>query len=181
MDGFIRFNTNNFFDRDAVLNAVDAAKFPIARRQGGLVRKVAQRSMPYRKKPASPGRPPSAHKDRKRGPLLRKRLFFAWDPGSGSVVVGPDKLGDSKAPEKLEFGGTVTIRTVIRKPRIRGKLSPAAKEAFLRKVKDGSIKLKQETPIVIEKRIYLQSRSYMGPALRECDAAILEMWQDQVV
>jgi hypothetical protein len=60
--------------------------------------------------PSEPGTPP------RRGPsdLLRRFIFFAWEPIRETVVVGPVALGRPRpegsaaqtVPELLEFGGT---------------------------------------------------------------------------
>ncbi len=55
--------------------------------------------------PSKPGRPPHRHSD----PQLYKRTFFAFDPASRSVVIGPEGFSRSKAPNVLEFGGTVRV------------------------------------------------------------------------
>lgn len=79
------------------------------RRLGGTVRKIDRRSQ--RDRPAgqvSPvGSPPFAHTR-----LLKDFTFFAWDPLTKSVVVGPARLSGLRgdAPHALEHGGkSVTI------------------------------------------------------------------------
>jgi phage gpG-like protein len=98
---------SNFFDRDAVLSRVGRKKGKVMNKAGGLVRKIAQHSMRYRKAASTPGSPPSAHKNGM-GPLMRKFLFYALDPSTDTVVVGPARLVKSTdAPAIEEFGGTV--------------------------------------------------------------------------
>lgn len=124
-----------FFDRGAVLRAVERAKMQVMSRKGALVQKIAQQSIRAapqmklevmtaqqrqlyyiatavakkegRKKPqrpkarSQPGHPPYSWTG-----LLRRFIYFAYDPGRESVVIGPVKLpiqGD--VPHVLEFGG----------------------------------------------------------------------------
>lgn len=53
--------------------------------------------------PSKPGEPP-----RMRVGLIKKLMFFAYDPGNRSVVVGPAIIDNpTGAPETLEYGGFV--------------------------------------------------------------------------
>jgi hypothetical protein len=88
-------------------------------RFGAVVRRVAQTSMRYRKSASPPGSPPSAHKSKRlaalkkagrakhNGALLRELLFFAYDPKTASVVVGPlgFKARGTPVPALHEHGG----------------------------------------------------------------------------
>jgi hypothetical protein len=108
-----------FFDRGAVEKAAGRAKIKALSRFGAVVRRVAQTSMRYRKSASKPGQPPSAHKSKRlaslkkmgrarhNGALLRELLFFAYDPKTGSVVVGPVgfKTKGTPVPALHEFGG----------------------------------------------------------------------------
>lgn len=113
-----------FFDRKAVLDAVDKARLRVLKEYGRRVRKRAQASLQYSDKTSAPGQPPFAHKTRRvtrksrsTGRIrqrsvsyLREFLYFAYDPSSKSVVVGPARLSnvaDPEAPHILEYGGTV--------------------------------------------------------------------------
>lgn len=112
-----------FFDRQAVIDAIGKGKAAALRRFGGYLATVAKRSMRYRKGASAPGQPPSAHKDanlaRKKklgfskhnGALLREFLYYAFDPTTESVVVGPQgfrtKGGGMTVPQLHEYGGTV--------------------------------------------------------------------------
>jgi hypothetical protein len=92
-----------FFDRKTVQRALVPAKRKFLSKVGAFVRRSAQTSMRYRKGPSKPGSPPSAHKER--GALLRKLLWFAYDPSNDSVVVGPVATRKAEAPRLNEFGG----------------------------------------------------------------------------
>ncbi len=115
-----------FFDRAAVINAVDRATLKVFKEFGRLVRKGAQKSLVYSDKVSSPGSPPHAHKSntitriskstgKKRirsVSFLREFIFFVFDKSSRSVVIGPTRLANTMSPESLpalEYGGTSTI------------------------------------------------------------------------
>lgn len=115
-----------FFDRAAVVNAVDKATLRIFKEFGRLVRKTAQKSLKYGDKPSPPGSPPTAHrsntvtrkskstgKTRRRSvSFLREYLFFAYDQTAKSVVIGPARLNNTvsaDAPAALEYGGTSAV------------------------------------------------------------------------
>ena len=109
-----------FFDRRAVTSAMDKATVKSLSKFGAFVRRAAQTSMRYRKGASQPGQPPSAHKSKQlaalkkmgrakhNGALLRELLFFAYDPTTRSVVVGPlgFKAKGTPVPALHEFGGT---------------------------------------------------------------------------
>lgn len=90
----------SFFDRAAVVNALGKAKAGAMSRMGAFVRRRARSLIRRRKKSSSAGQPPSDH-----GGALKRLLFFAYDPGAQSTVVGPEKFGESNGANALEFGG----------------------------------------------------------------------------
>jgi hypothetical protein len=73
-----------------------------------------QRSMRYRKKPSKPGEPPSAHKDSKRGPLVRKLTKFSVNERDLTSVTGPEisrgTPSEKPVPQTLNEGGRVKRR-----------------------------------------------------------------------
>lgn len=94
---------NLFFDRAAVIDAVGRATASSLSKVGAYIQRRARSSMRKRKRIAAPGLPPSRHEG-----SLARFLFFSWDPGSRSVVVGPEKLNnDDDVPHLQEFGGTI--------------------------------------------------------------------------
>lgn len=96
-----------FFDRKAVISKVDAATRKVLSKFGAFVRRTARGSIRSRRKPAPPGAPPSSHTG-----LLKKFIFFGYDPAQRSVVIGPARLGGrgyGEAPSILEYGGQTTI------------------------------------------------------------------------
>lgn len=102
-----------FFDRPAVMKALNNKERRVMSRTGAIVRGAMRRSLGRSggKKgiKSEPGQPPR----RQKLGLLHGRTFFSYDPDAHSVVVGPEFLGKSKSstqpvPAVLEFGGNVT-------------------------------------------------------------------------
>lgn len=120
-----------FFDRAAVMKAISATQRRAFTRAGGFARKTAMRKIrPVGKSrtivrqgltaaefakqvraeryrlASKPGQPPKS-----RTGLLRRNIFFAFDPPNG-VVVGPARFpgGRQMIPRVLEEGGTVRRR-----------------------------------------------------------------------
>lgn len=111
-----------FFNRRAVIDAIgekQAERLAIA---GDYVKEAARRSMRYRKKPSLPGTPPSANAEDQSKALLRKHLYFAFDAGRKTIVVGPAKLGQSRVASLHEHGGK--HQRVRRKPKQVGQSGP---------------------------------------------------------
>jgi len=101
-----------FFDRKAVQNAADRATRRVLSRFGAFVRRGARSSIRKRKKPSEPGRPPSSHTG-----LLKRFIFFGYEPRRRSVVIGPVRLNQmvGDAPAALEHGGTSRVVTGSRR------------------------------------------------------------------
>ncbi|HSV28701.1 MAG TPA: hypothetical protein VLL76_04055 [Candidatus Omnitrophota bacterium] len=119
-----------FFDRQAVIVQADAATRKVLSKFGAFVRRTARGSIRRRKKTSEPGAPPSGHTG-----LLKRLIFFAYDPDRRSVVIGPAPLrAKVEAPPLLEYGGTARRkdrrgRTVTARYRARPFMGPAlAKE-----------------------------------------------------
>ena len=92
-----------FFDRAAVTGAVDRATRRALSRFGAFVRQTARRSLRTRTGSAPPGQPPHSHTG-----LVRRFIWFAYEPARSSVVIGPARLtgrGRGEAPSLLEHGG----------------------------------------------------------------------------
>ena len=92
-----------FFDRAKVQKAVTDAARKVLSRFGAFVRTGAKSSIRKRKKISQPGQPPSSHTG-----LLKRLIFFGYDPSKKSVVIGPTPLGSgtAEAPPLLEYGGS---------------------------------------------------------------------------
>lgn len=90
-----------FFDREAVMEAVDRATLRVLSRFGSFVRTRARTSIRRRKGTSPADGPPYSHVG-----LLRNLIFFAFDADRRSVVVGPVLINSpTGAPENLEYGG----------------------------------------------------------------------------
>lgn len=133
-----------FFDRAAVMREIDAGTRKVLSKFGAYVRTAAKssiRNAPFhvRKKRgeertnfsrsiSKPGQPPFS-----RSGLLKKFIYFAYDPSHKSVVIGPEKLnGKNKgdAPSLLEYGGTTTLTSFGRKRTARFAARPYMRPAF---------------------------------------------------
>ncbi|HNQ22488.1 MAG TPA: hypothetical protein PKK06_05280 [Phycisphaerae bacterium] len=113
-----------FFDTRAVTKRVDKATRKVLSKFGAFVRTGAKHSIRKRKAVSKPGEPPSSHIG-----LLRKFIFFGYDAGRRSVVIGPlrlnQKVGD--APQALEYGGTSTVVEGLRGKRKKRRVRIAAR------------------------------------------------------
>ena len=117
-----------FFDRKAVSGAVDRAERRVLSRFGAFVRRGARSSIRRRKRISEPGQPPSSHTG-----LLKRNIFFLYEPLRSSVVIGPVLLGKgTDAPRLLEHGGVVTRRKRKRRVRVKYKPRPFMGPAFER-------------------------------------------------
>jgi hypothetical protein len=135
--------TKWFFDKEAVVNAVDKATRGVLSRFGAYVRRTAKSSIRQSKNVSKEGSPPRSHTG-----LLKQFIFFAYDPDTQGVVIGPEKLNAKigSAPETLEYGGQNTVATYRRRK------------------------------IVGKKVIRIAARPYMHPALAKELPGLPEMW-----
>lgn len=93
-----------WFDDARVIRMMNRKERIALNRFGSTVRKHAQYSMKTQKGSAPPGEPPYAH-GRK---LLKRLLFYSFEPTTKSVIVGPVRLNETKdfhVPLVLEEGG----------------------------------------------------------------------------
>jgi hypothetical protein len=127
MDARLKKSTSMFFDRAVVRSRVDIATRRVLSRFGAFVRRTAKGSIRKRRRTSAPGQPPSSHTG-----LLRRFIFFGYDPSARSVIIGPAQLtgqGRGDAPSLLEYGGTFTGeqrgRRKTRRYRARPFMGPA--------------------------------------------------------
>lgn len=119
-----------FFDRQTVMNAVNRAERRVLSKFGAFVRRGAKSSIRKRKSVSEPGRPPSSHTG-----LLRKMIFFVYEPHRGSVVIGPVELNKgTDAPRLLEHGGQVIRREKNQRKRLVYRPRPFMGPAFEREL-----------------------------------------------
>lgn len=96
-----------FFDSPKVTRSVDKTTRKVLSRFGAFVRRTAKQSIRKRKKSSPAGQPPSSHTG-----LLKRFIFFGYDPRKKSVVIGPELLTDGsqgQAPSVLEYGGKIAF------------------------------------------------------------------------
>lgn len=122
-----------FFDRAAVIADMDETTRRALSKAGAFIRTRARTSMRRRRGVSPPGQPPSAHQGD-----LKRFLYFAWDPATRSVVVGPVGFSQSRVPSILEIGG------------------PSATRVYNR-----ATGRREDRPITV------RPRPYMGPALAQ--------------
>jgi len=112
--------TKLFFDSPAVLRAVDRARRQVLSKQGAFLRTRARSIIRPRKTASAPGEPPHSHTG-----ILRRFLYFSFDPATRSVVVGPAKTNqvffeghgrpvNGTVPEVLEYGGRIRTLQVYK-------------------------------------------------------------------
>ncbi len=117
-----------FFDGKAVRRYMDRKTRRVLSRFGAFVRKTAKQSIRKRKKPSAPGQPPSSHVG-----LLRKFIWFGYDPAKGSVAIGPARLTQNdrgEAPSLLEYGGSTTLQRKGKRRHARIRPRPFMGPAF---------------------------------------------------
>lgn len=134
-----------FFDRE-VAKAVNKSSRQALSKFGAFVRIAARRSIRKRKKVADPGKPPT-----NRTGILKKLIFFAYEPERQSVVIGPVKTNakGSGVPDALEYGGKSKRR--VR----RGKRW-------------------------VNESIDIAARPYMGPAFDANLPKVDDLWKDSI-
>lgn len=115
-----------FFDRKAVTTAVNRAERRVLSRFGAFVRRGARSSIRKRRRASARGSPPSSHTG-----LLKRNIFFVYEPLRSSVIIGPVKLNKgTDAPEVLEHGGRVVRRVNGKKVRVTYKPRPYMGPAY---------------------------------------------------
>ena len=143
----VRFVTKQmFFDKAPVLRAADKATRRVLSRFGAYVRTTARHSIRKRKAASRPGRPPSSHTG-----LLRRFIYFGYDRGRKSVVIGPQRLNQKvgDAPAALEHGGVSTIVEGLRHRRRK-------------------------------RRVRITARPFMGPSFEKEKPKLPSMWANSV-
>ena len=144
-----------FFDRQKVKDAVDKATRKVLAKFGAYVRTAAKSSIRKRKAISAPGQPPSSHAGH-----LKRLIYFGYDSGRHSVVIGPTPFrSTAEAPALLEYGGTARrAKKVIR--RRRG----AARAQVVKK----TVTMKY------------RARPFMGPAFEKERPKLTAMWAGSV-
>ena len=98
-----------FFDRAAVMSAMDKATRRALSKFGAFVRQTSRNSIRSGEGTSAPGQPPRSHTG-----LLKRFIWFAYQPATRSVVIGPALLNKpasaGEAPALLEYGGVASRR-----------------------------------------------------------------------
>lgn len=109
----------SFFDVVKIQDEAERLRLRGLSKFGAYVRQRARTSIRKRKKISEPGKPPSSHAGE-----LKKLIFFAYDSGTRSVVVGPALFKRGGVPSLLEYGGTIVrklkggaVRRLVYRPR----------------------------------------------------------------
>ncbi len=138
-----------FFDRPKVQNAMDRATRKVLSKFGAFVRRRAKSSIRRRKRISRPGEPPSSHTG-----LLRSGIYFGYDAGRQSVVIGPTPLRDKtgSVPEILEHGGEMQT----------------------------SLAFKIRNREKARRRVRIAARPFMRPAYEAELPGLPAMWRDSV-
>jgi hypothetical protein len=180
----MRDKTKFFFDKQGkqrIFKGVDEATSKNLSRSGALMRGTMRRLMRRRKKASQPGQPPSAHTKSKqfpRGPLLKERIDHIFDVSTKSMVVGPDKLGNSTAPSTLDQGGMVRTVRIVRQP--GKKLSPKALAAFKRKKEAGTLPPRTKKPQTVTGMARVAARPFRAPTYKITEPRLAGVWANTV-
>ena len=174
MTGFINFKIDDvkgsFFDSQRVVDAVSKVERANLSKAGAFIRRSAVFSIRSGKGSSKPGQPPKSHSG-----ILKKFIYFAFDSGSRSVVVGPALTNQTSAiraigntvPGVLEGGGEESIQEV------RNDFSGRWYRRDLRSTKQAG--WPQRT-----RKINVAARPFMAPALQANMAKIHGVWKDSV-
>lgn len=163
-----------FFDRPAVINAVDKATRKALSKFGAFVRRAARSSLRRRKKSSAAGSPPSVHTSDKVATL--KNIQFAYEPARQSVIVGAIKLNQTAVvqgvntagtlPALMEYGGEQGILEVFR----RGRWTRADQRSR-RKIAGQKTRVRQAR---------YAPRPFMGPAFQKELSKAPDLWRNSV-
>ena len=95
-----------FFDRQAVIDTIGRGNVRTLGRAGAFIQRRAKSSIRKRKRASRPGDPPSSHVG-----TLRNLIYFGFDTGTRSVVIGPTPVGTiGRVPPTLEYGGPSVVK-----------------------------------------------------------------------
>jgi hypothetical protein len=161
-----------FFHARKILDPFERAKHQYLSKAGAFVRRDAKGFIRRAKSPSKPGSPPHSHTGQ-----LRNRIFFAEDQSTGHMLIGPEKLnqvffdGDGQPvsgtiPEILEQpeGGDIQILEVWLEHKrkwvradLRSKRKLAGRKTRLR-------------------RVHIESRPFMAPALKRNVDKFPDLW-----
>lgn len=179
--------TKFFFDAPKILASVDEVAVKVLSRFGAFVRRTAKSSIRKSKKSSDPGSPPRSHTG-----FLKDFIFFAYDPETCGVVIGPEKGNQvsfttdmrpitGTVPHSLEYGGTAfvleewnSLRWQRRNLRRRGSVSDVG---ALRE--SGKSNVFNNRPIR-KRPVRVAARPFMRPALAKEAPGLPAMWKNSI-
>jgi len=159
------FNTKFYLDKKAVIDAVGKAEAKVMGRTGALVRTIMKRSMKKKKGHAPAGQPPYKHQEN------LAKVEFAFDPKSHSVVIGPAKLGNGKAPEIQDKGGTVKVSGIMTRKGIFIPLYVMNARGRRAAIASGK---------VVKRDAEVKARPFSVPALEAAEPLLAKPWKGAV-
>jgi len=148
--GNVNKSKSFFFDRQAVIKAADKQTRAVLSKFGSFVRRTAKgliRNAGKKGASSRPGQPPKSHNG-----MLKKFLFFVFDPARQSVIIGPAKLNGTisdNCPAVLEKGGTTKVRV-------------------------------WQNHQKVVKKVHVEARPYMGPAVSKEIKQLPSLWANSV-
>lgn len=165
-----------FFDGNRVLSAVERTERRVLSRFGAYVMRGARGLIRSKKKPSKPGQPPRSITG-----VLKKFLYFVFDPSKRSVVIGPartnqisfDGQGEpvkGTIPEALEHSGSITIQEAR---------APTSGKWWRRdfRFKRAGTEAEWEQR---KRTVKIEARPFMGPAFAKEQPKLSAMWRDAV-
>lgn len=187
-----------FFDRQAVIDAIGRGNVKTLGRAGAFIQRRAKSSIRKRKRASRPGEPPSSHVG-----TLRNLIYFGFDTGTRSVVIGPTPVGAiGRVPPTLEYGGPSVVR---KNPRRRQRKVGDGGEIRLdgprskttKRTPDGkwvtytklTTQAQADRANQLNEELYgpeyiggkpIEARPYMGPALRAEMPNLPTMWANSI-
>lgn len=159
-------------DPDKLLRRFERKEKRILYKQGAYTRKTMQRSMRYTSKDdkrSEPGKPPLAHKNNRKGPLLRKLIAFRVDEQAKTVTTGPTLIRSQgqPVPQKLDKGGRVGRAALSKTEFDVGDYGPIRRrdgKSFHRVLLETPAQAQRATRIVTEENAVRQSAgAYIKP------------------
>lgn len=165
MNVAIRRNPQQWFlDREKVIKRLERKRVAAMAKMGGFIRTTAQRSIRPGRYSSQPGQPPRSHTGE-----LRRNIYFAYDPTSDSVVVGPTAFRNSGVPEALEFGGTVQVKNRL-----------IIQRKNLGKTRSGRDRQERQVAGRYTGPLTIKARPFMGPALFKSRTRLPEIWAQAI-
>lgn len=168
-----------FLDDYHVMKKLKVAEQRLYAQSGAYVMKTARNLIKSqkgkKKKVSQPGQPP-----RSQTGLLKEHIYFAYDPGTGGLVIGPSKLNakGTDVPRTLEEGGEsegVLPRNWNVTQEVADSLGiPESDRGYV--TKEGRVFLKKE----VRYKRRLAPRPYMSTAREKSEPKLMKMWEDSV-